>query len=84
MSVASWFCTSFCVILSVSFCSGHFVMVPLNFTYLHCLQHSFFEHLFILYYTCIKLMKRKGLRKHSLHEKTAAAAPLKLYISGNE
>jgi len=29
---------------------GHFVMVPLNLTYLHCLQHSLFEHLFNLYY----------------------------------
>ena len=36
---------SFCV----SFCAGHFVMVPLNLTYLHCLQHSFFEHLFNLF-----------------------------------
>jgi len=36
---------SFCV----SFCTGHFVMVPLNLTYLHCLQHSFYEHFFILY-----------------------------------
>jgi len=34
----------------VSFCTGHFVMVPLNLTYLHCLQHSLFEHLFNLYY----------------------------------
>jgi len=25
-------------------------MVPLNMTYLHCLQHSLFEHLFNLYY----------------------------------
>jgi len=41
----------FCVVLCVSFCTGHFVMVPLNLTYLHCLQHSLFEHLFNLYYT---------------------------------
>ena len=34
----------------VSFCTGHFVMVPLNMTYLHCLQHSLFEHLFNFYY----------------------------------
>jgi len=27
-----------------------FVMVPLNMTYLHCLQHSLFEHLFNLYF----------------------------------
>jgi len=50
MSVASWCCKSFCVVPCVSFCTGHFVMVPLNMTYLHCLQHSLFEHLqFILY-----------------------------------
>ena len=43
--------TRFCIIVPcVSFCTGHFVMVPLNMTYLHCLQHSLFEHLFNLYY----------------------------------
>jgi len=31
------------------YCTGHFVIVPLNLTYLHCLQHSFFEHIFNLY-----------------------------------
>jgi len=31
-----------------------------------------------------KLVKRKALRKHSLHEKTAASVLLKLFISGNE
>jgi len=40
----------FCVVLCVGFCMGHFVMVPSNMTYLHCLQHSFFELLFNLYY----------------------------------
>ena len=35
--------------LVLVFCTGHFVMVPLNMTYLHCLQHSLFEHLFNLY-----------------------------------
>jgi len=55
MSVASWCCTCFCVVLCVSFCTGHFVMVPLNSTYLHCLQHPLFEHLFNLYYTHIWL-----------------------------
>jgi len=49
MSVASWCSTCFCVVLCVDFCTGHFVMVPLNLTYLHCLQHSFFAHLFNLY-----------------------------------
>jgi len=32
----------------------------------------------------IKLMKGKALRKHSLHEKTAAVVLLKLFISINE
>ena len=32
----------------------------------------------------IKLMKGKALRKHSLHEKTAASVLLKLFISGIE
>ena len=31
----------------------------------------------------IKLMKGKALRKHSLHEKTAASVLLKLFISSN-
>ena len=31
-----------------------------------------------------KLMKGKALRKHSLHEKTAASVLLKLFISGKE
>jgi len=38
-------------------------------------------------YTCReikKLMKGKALRKHSLHEKTAASVLLKLFISSNE
>ena len=29
---------------------GHFVIVPINLTCPHCLQHFFFEHLFHLYY----------------------------------
>ena len=32
----------------------------------------------------IKLMKGKALRKHSLHQKTAASVLLKLFISSNE
>ena len=31
-----------------------------------------------------KLMKGKALRKHSLHEKTAASVLSKLFLSGNE
>jgi len=30
------------------FCTGRFVVVPLNMTYLHILQHYLFEHQFIL------------------------------------
>ena len=44
MSFAYWCSTCFCVVLCVGFCMGHFVIVPLNLTYLHCLKHSFFEH----------------------------------------
>jgi len=40
----------------IGFFTGNFVMVPLNLTYLHCLQHSFFEHLFNLYYICVKFL----------------------------
>ena len=42
-------------------------------------KHDLFEHV-----GKIKLMKGKALRKHSLHEKTAASVLLKLFISGNE
>ena len=35
-------------------------------------------------YSITKLMKGKALRKHSLHEKTAASVLLKLFISSNE
>ena len=39
MSVASWCSTCFCVVLCDGFCLGHFVMAPLNLTYLvHCLN----------------------------------------------
>jgi len=33
----------------VCVCTGHFVMVPINLTYPHFLQHFFFEHIFHLY-----------------------------------
>jgi len=36
------------------------------------------------YLRYFKLMKGKALRKHSLHEKTAASVLLKLFISSNE
>ena len=34
---------------SVCFCTSHFVMVPINLTCPHCLQHIFIKHLFYLY-----------------------------------
>ena len=37
-----------------------------------------------MYVAVIKPMKGKALRKHSLHEKTAASVLLKLFISSNE
>jgi len=48
MSVASWCSASF-VLFCVRYCTGHFIMVPLNWTCLHFLKHSFLEHFFILY-----------------------------------
>ena len=51
MSVVSLGSTRFCVVLCVGVCRDHFVMVLLNLnSYLHCLQQSFFEHLFNLYH----------------------------------
>ena len=49
MSVKSCYFACF-VLFHEFFCTGHFVMVPLNLTCLHCLQHFIFEHLFNLYY----------------------------------
>ena len=43
--------------------------------------HFVMVHLNLTYNT---LIKRKALRKHSLHEKTAASVLLKLFISSNE
>ena len=44
VSVYSVFCYVLCVF------KGPFVMVPINLTCPHCLQHFLFEHLFHLYY----------------------------------
>jgi len=35
--------------MCVGFCTGNFAMVPLNFIYLHCLQHSCFEDISSIY-----------------------------------
>ena len=35
----------------------YFAILPLNLTYLHCMQHSFFEHLFNLYYNLFQFSK---------------------------
>ena len=64
MSVASLCCKSFCVVPCASFCTGHFVMVPLNMTYLHYLQHSLFEHLFNLYYKKVNNSKMEIFDSH--------------------
>ena len=50
MPVVSW-CSAGFVLFCVFVNYWLFAMVPLNMTCLHCLQHSFFEHLFNLYYT---------------------------------
>jgi len=71
MSVASWCCTCFCVVLCVSFCTVHFVMVPLNLTYLHCLQHSSFEHLFNLY-CYFQYFDLQVLSKEEIHSYAAS------------
>jgi len=39
----------FCTVLGACFYTGHFVMAPLNMTYLRCLQNSCFEQYFNLY-----------------------------------
>jgi len=52
----------FCVVMCVDFCTGHFAMGSLNLTYLHCLQHSFFEHPFNLY--CNQTLNLDLLVKH--------------------
>jgi len=42
----------FCVfraVLKICLSLDYFIMVPLNFTDLHCLEHFFFEHLFNFY-----------------------------------
>ena len=49
-SVTSCFSACFVLFYELVF-MGYFVMVPLNLTCLHGLQHVFFEHLFNLYYT---------------------------------
>jgi len=43
MSFASWCSMCLCVVLCVCLCTGHFVLIPLKLTCLHCLQHSFFS-----------------------------------------
>ena len=50
MAVASWCSLCFLCCSVCWFLYGPFATAPLNLTYLHCLQHSFFEHLFNVYY----------------------------------
>ena len=64
----------FCVVLCFGFCTGHFVMVPLNWTYLHfynilsCQEHLFnlFCH-FHLYEGNIKVVS--GMHRPNCHYK---------------
>ena len=49
----------FCAVLCRCLCTGHFVRSPLNLTCLHCLQPSFFEHLFVLYCSCEAMLRQK-------------------------
>ena len=46
---------------SVCFCSGHYVMVPINLTCPHCLQHFFFEYLFHLLYHWFIILHSKAV-----------------------
>jgi len=39
----------FRAVLNIAFCTGHFVMVPINVTCLRCLYYFVFEHLFTIY-----------------------------------
>jgi len=48
------------------FVYGPFVMVPLNLIYLQCLQHSFFEHLFIYIGTPDPLIRSQTIYKYVL------------------
>jgi len=48
------FCV-FCAFLCVCFCTGHFVMVPVNLTCLHFYNICFVIHLFNLYYNCCNI-----------------------------
>jgi len=61
LSVASWCLRVFVPFLCVCFCTRRFVMVSLNLTCLHCVQHFFCEHLLNLYYT--KPLQRSKLKQ---------------------
>jgi len=54
------FCV-FCAVLSVCLCTGRFVMVPLNLTCPHCLQHNYFKRLFSVFY---HIMHHRATYKH--------------------
>ena len=59
----------FCVFVLLyvfDFCTGHFVIVPLNLTCLHCLQQ--FLNISLIYITKVNII-RKADRKQSLTRK---------------
>ena len=47
-------------------------------------QNGMYATLFRIVIFLIKLMKGKAIRKHSMHEQTAASVLLKLFINSNE
>ena len=55
---------------SVWVCTGNFVMVPINLTCPHCLQHFFFEHLFHLYYETLKTNQTYKMINFKPHDHT--------------
>ena len=61
-----------------------FVFMPLESGHFGTIQTVTDMFVTVFGQTLTKLMKGKVLRKHSLHEKTAASVLLKLFISGNE
>jgi len=50
----------FCV-FACGFCTGRFVMVPINLTCLHCLQHSFFQRRLNLYKNSMSVNELTGV-----------------------
>jgi len=55
-------------VVSVCLWMGRFVMVPFNLTWLHFLQHIFFDHLFNLYlYSVVILLFKPAPEVRTIH-----------------